>query len=497
MEFEGKRVVVLGAGTSGVAVSRLLSRCGATVCLADEREPQLDSSTLDELKALGVDCRFTTSDLVGSEWDFAVVSPGVSSESALMQGVRAHSLPVYSEIEIAYQIGGAGTVAVTGTNGKTTTTRLVQSVMHEAGLKAVAAGNIGLPYSSVAIGDSQPDWISLEVSSFQLEHVAQFRPKVAVLLNLAPDHLDRHLSIDAYYRTKARVFENQGSDDWAVLQSEAAQELELLGIRPKGKMTTFSSKDTSADVYYANGYIVSRIPGWSGVLYDCGSGHLKGVHNAENLMASILVGYALGISHSEIRLAISRFQSDPHRFEVLKPVGGISVVNDSKSTNPDSMRAAIEASSTLADSSSRLWLIAGGESKQLSFRGLASLVSDRVDGAFLYGRSRDELGAVFGRSTQCLLTESLQESVKNAFNLADTGDVVLFSPGCASYDQFNNYAQRGEVFKSTVLEQRAGSRRNAYSVAEDFCSEDSTERPFSLRESQNLHAETESVEFTK
>lgn len=463
MEFIGKRVVVVGAGTSGVAASRLLSCRGSKVCLIDEGEPRLDSRTLEELEDLGVVCRFAVVELEPSEWDFAVVSPGVPMESVLIQRLLSMSVPVFSEIEIAFHASSASAVAVTGTNGKTTTTRLIETVMREIGWNALAAGNIGFPYSAAVLEDSPPDWISLEVSSFQLEHVDKFRPKVAVLLNLAPDHLDRHHSLDAYYRMKARVFENQGADDWAVIQCEAAQKLEQLGIRLKGKVITFSSKDTSADVYYGRGYIVSRIPGWSGVVYNCRSGSLRGVHNAENLMATILVGYALGIPCSEIRNALTRFQPDSHRFEVLSPVDGISVVNDSKSTNPDSMRAAIEASSDLSDSSGRLWLIAGGESKRLSFHGVAPLVSDRVAGVFLYGRSRDDMGTVFGPSTQCLLSESLQESVENVFDRAQAGDVVLFSPGCASFDQFDGYIQRGEKFKSFVSEHRKVSRPPALS----------------------------------
>jgi UDP-N-acetylmuramoylalanine--D-glutamate ligase len=465
MDFLGKRVVVVGTGTSGVAASRLLSRLGSKVWLIDEREPQLDSRTVEDLKDLGVDCRFALLNLESSDWDFAVVSPGVPEESVLLQRLRSLSVPVFSEIEIASHASQAGVVAVTGTNGKTTSTRLIEAVMREVGWKAIAAGNIGFPYSAAVLEDSQPDWISLEVSSFQLEHVDAFRPKVAVLLNLAPDHLDRHHTLDTYYRMKARVFENQKAVDWAVIQCEAARELEGLGIRPKGRVMTFSSKDTTADIYYGSGFIVSRIPGWSGVVYDCRSGSLRGVHNAENLMATILVGYSLGIPLSEIRLALSRFQPDPHRFEVLPSVAGVSVVNDSKSTNPDSMRAAIEASSVLSDSSSRLWLIAGGESKQLSFHDLVPLVSDRVDGVFLYGRSRDEMGAAFGRSTQCTLSESLRESVENAFDRAQSGDVVLFSPGCASFDQFSSYVQRGEVFKSVVSEHRNDLRTQTLSRA--------------------------------
>jgi UDP-N-acetylmuramoylalanine--D-glutamate ligase len=463
MEFVGKRVVVVGAGTSGVAASRLLSRRGSRVCLIDERESQLDSRTVEDLKNLGVDCHFSVLDIESSDWDFAVVSPGVPIESVLLQRLQSVPVPVFSEIEIAFQASQAGAVAVTGTNGKTTTTRLIEAVMSEMGWNALAAGNIGFPYSAAVLEDSHPDWISLEVSSFQLENVDEFRPKVAVLLNLAPDHLDRHHSLEAYYRTKARVFENQTENDWAVIQAEAARELELLGVRAKGRVITFSSKDTSADIYYGRGFIVSRIPGWSGVVYDCRSGSLKGVHNAENLMATILVGYALGIPLSEIRLALSRFQPDPHRFEVLPTVDGVSVVNDSKSTNPDSMRAAIEASSILSGSSSRLWLIAGGESKQLSFQGLAPLVSDRVEGVFLYGRSRNEMGAAFGLSTQCSLSESLRESVENAFDRAQSGDVVLFSPGCASFDQFSGYIQRGEEFKTAVIEQGKHNRNSAMS----------------------------------
>ena len=455
MDVVGKRVAVIGAGASGLAASVLLSARGAQVCLVDEGTPSIDPERRAELDQAGVDLRLATDEMGMKQVDWVVLSPGIGEGSALLRAVRRLQVPILSEIELAFRLSPQPVVAITGTNGKTTTTRMVETMLLQLGRKCAAAGNIGLPYASAIMARPDAEWFVLEVSSFQLEDTNQFRPRVAVLLNLAPDHLDRHGSTRDYYRAKARLFRNQGLGDWSLVQREALHELESLGVTIRGRVLTFSTKDTSADLYYGRGLIVSRIPGWSGVVYDCSEGNLAGQHNAENLMAAILVGYTLELPLSEIRIALSEFRSDAHRFELLRPLSGVQVVNDSKSTNPDSTRAAIEAGADLVEETGRLWLIAGGVNKQLSFSSLEPLVSEYVDGAFLFGRCRDQIGAAWQRAVPCAMSESMQESVERVLTLAQAGDVVLFSPGCASFDQYRNYRHRGESFRSIIRQYRS------------------------------------------
>ena len=466
IEFTNKRILVVGAGASGIAVSRLLPSLGARVCLVDENEPALDVANRYELDSLGVDCRFAVGSICDLECDLAVVSPGVSLKSPLMDELRNRQIPVYSEIEVAFQCFGGRIVSITGTNGKTTTTRMVEAVMSALEVDSISAGNIGYPFSALVREQPQNEWVSLELSSFQLENISEFRSEIAVLLNLAPDHLDRHETLESYYLAKARIFENQGPNDVAIIQREAKEILDALGCRFSGRVLTFSHQDTSSDLYYAQGFVVSRIPGWSGLVYDMSAGSLRGTHNVENVMAALLCGHAMGISLSDIQVALTAFRTETHRFEILSNTEGLTVVNDSKSTNPASLYAAIKASQELLSEDGRLWLVAGGESKQLSFDILSSLVEERVKGLFLFGRSRHELGTLFGPFTNCVARESLKESVQAVFGVARAGDLILFSPGCASYDQFRNYAERGDYFKALIREQRF-----------DFAREGSSERP--------------------
>ena len=478
-DLGGKQVFVIGAGVSGRAAALLLARRGASVWLADEGAANLSVAEVHDLESLGVDIQWECSDLSGRSWDLAVVSPGVPHASKLMRQLLRRRVPIISEVELAFRFSKCPAVAVTGTNGKTTTTRLIESLLRHSGRKTLVAGNIGRPFCSVVDGSAELDCMVLELSSFQLECVDCFQPKVAVLLNLAPDHMDRYANFDDYCRAKARIFKNQGKDDWAILQWEAKERLAKLGVEFGGKVRTFSLKNPAADVFYDRGLLVKRIRGGDEVIYDCGAGKLVGAHNAENIMASLLAGHALGLTIEEMRTALANFRGEPHRFEVLEPVGGVLAVNDSKSTNPDALRAAMEAAARLlAGDSSRLWLIAGGLNKRLSFQNLGHLVSVKVSKAFLFGRDQEEIRSALGRFTECFLCQTLDKAVRDAFRQARSGDVVLFSPGCASFDQFQDYADRGDQFCSLVenwrLQQSIGGKMS--DQEQPRASEESLER---------------------
>lgn len=462
-DLDGQQVLVIGAGASGQAASLLLGRRGALVWLADEGSANLSATEVHALQSLGIDIRLECSDLPGRSWDLVVVSPGVSPASRLMQQLLQLRAPIISEVELAFRFSQCPAIAITGTNGKTTTTRLIETILRHSGRKTLVAGNIGRPFCSVADNSAELDCVVLELSSFQLERIDRFKPRVSVLLNLAPDHLDRYSGFDDYCRAKARIFENQDKDDWAILQWEAKERLANLGVQFGQKVRTFSWKNSAADVFYDRGLLVKRIVGEDKVIYDCGRGKLIGVHNAENLMAALLAGHAVGLATDEMRTALANCRGEPHRFEVLEPVEGVLAVNDSKATNPDALRAAMEAADgLLAGKASRLWLIAGGINKRLSFQNLGRLASRKVSAAFLFGRDQEEIRSALGRFTECFLCRTLDRAVRAAFQQARPGDVVLFSPGCASFDQFQGYADRGDRFCSLVddlrLQQSVGGK---------------------------------------
>ena len=450
IELENSQVLVIGAGSSGLAAARLIGDRGGRVLLVDDRLDELAPDTLRELEQFCGTFSSSVSAESVRDCQLVVVSPGVGSESPSLQLARALGLPVIGEIELAYRCSEDPIIAVTGTNGKTTTTRLIEACFQGVGQQSRAAGNIGYPFSRLVSERRRLDWLVLEVSSFQLETTDQFRPAVAVVLNLAPDHSDHHGTTEAYYRAKAKVFANHGKQDWTIIQREALATFKAMGIEIPGRVLTFSSRDAEADLYYGSGCIGSRIPNWAGVVFDCDEAALWGRHKAENMMATLLVGFVVGLPLSEIRLALMAFRPEAHRMERFPSISGVAFINDSKSTNPHSLGAAIEAAGCSLSHGAHLWLIAGGQNKQLSFRPLEPLVDRYVAGAFVFGRSRRELESAFASNTLCRSHECLEESLEEALSLASEGDVILFSPGCASFDQFKSYADRGLAFRNAV-----------------------------------------------
>ena len=428
----GRRVLVAGAGRSGLAAARLLTRIGAGVLLLDEDPARPGAMRPPAIRR-------------GGPWDLAVVSPGVGPDSPLYREIEGLGIPVHCETELGYRCSPWPVVAVTGTNGKTTTVRLIESILAGAGARTAVAGNIGRPLSSVVDEGPSLDCVVLEASSFQLERVDRFRPRVAVLLNLVPDHLDRHRSFENYCRAKARLLANMGEGDVAVIQKEAAECLARHGIPIVPRPLTFSTRSREASLFLRDGRIGSDLPGWRGDAEVPGG--LRGAHNAENLMAALLVARVLGIETRDALASLRGFRGESHRMEVIFREGGMVAIDDSKSTNPDSLRAAIGAAREMVAAHGRLWVVAGGDSKGLPFRDLALLVDESVDGLYLYGADRDRMRDALGG----LVFEGIESASEAAFQSAAPGDVVLFSPGCASFDQFRNYAERGERFRSLAL----------------------------------------------
>ena len=455
--FEGKRVVVLGLGISGLAAARVLLERGASVEAWDEGSSAMLAERATELRQAGavVELEFGGAK---AGFDLAIVSPGMAADHRWLVTLRQAEVPLMGELELGYRLAECLHVAVTGTNGKTTTTELIAAVLGAGQRRTVAAGNIGRPLCAVAGESRELDFITVEASSCQLETVETFRPVVGVLTNLTEDHLERYEgSMELYARAKARLFASQRPHDWAVMQWEALEQFRALGLEPPSKVMTFSARCAQADLYLDRSLLVSRLPDWSGPVLDLEHCRLNGPHNAENLMAAALVGRALKVPLEAMTGALRDYEAQPHRCEFVAEIEGVRFYNDSKATNLDAMRHALLA---MPGSGGRrppnIWLIAGGRDKGGQFHDAGPLLSRRVKGAVLLGEARKVLRAAWALFTPCHLACSMVEAVQLARRNAVSGDVVLLSPACASFDMFADYEQRGEQFRQAVRTMATG-----------------------------------------
>lgn len=448
--FENQSVLVIGLGVSGQAAADLLRKRGAKVWAVDMADTPSLRVLADRLRGDGISVELGVRQAPNQAWNCVVVSPGVPLDVPWIQSLRESGIPFIGELELGYREALCLNVAITGTDGKTTTTRLIEHVLKNSHKRTLAAGNVGTPLSAVADETRGLDFLTLEVSSFQLETIQFFRPIVAVLLNLAPDHLDRHKTMEAYIRAKGRLFENQQPFDWAVIQSEAKEKLRSFGIQPRAKTITFSSSDPKADIYLDRSLLISRLPGWEGPLLDMDQCQLLGPHNAENCMAALAVGRVLRLPLEETVAAVKAFRPLEHRCEFLRELGGVRYINDSKATTLHALQAALRAVPPTPGGVANIWLIAGGKDKGLEYHDVGPLLSQRVKGALLIGEMRERLRSSWSLFTPCSLFGSLLEAVQEAARRSTPGDVVLLSPACSSFDQFQNYQHRGDVFRQAV-----------------------------------------------
>jgi UDP-N-acetylmuramoylalanine--D-glutamate ligase len=455
----GKKVFVVGLGGSGRAACDLLIKRGVKVTAADSADSPEVRRAANQLHARGVETSVGATNAPKGPFEFAVVSPGVPPELPLLRQLRECKVPIIGEFELGYQNSFCLNVAITGTNGKTTTTELVERVLTHSHRKTIAAGNIGTPLCAVADRTRDLDFLTLEVSSFQLETIQYFRPSVAVLLNITPDHLDRYAIMDDYRRAKGRLFENQQAFDWAIIQSEALAQLRALKIEIPAKLVTFSASDTKADIHFDRGLLISRLPDWEGPLLDMETCQLRGPHNAENLMAALAVSRALRLPLEGVLEALRSYAPARHRCERVAEINGVTFVNDSKATNVDAVAKAIQSMPAGPNGPHNLWLIAGGKDKGFGYHELCPLINQRVKGVFLLGETREKIRAAWSLFTSCVLVDSLLEAVTKSAASAVRGDVVLLSPACSSFDMFRNYQHRGDVFSDAAkgLAQTAGS----------------------------------------
>jgi UDP-N-acetylmuramoylalanine--D-glutamate ligase len=445
MELNGKRVLVVGLGRSGVASALFLRSRGARVTVSDAKSEDqlreqiptlLDAGIAVETGAHG-ERTFRNQDLI-------VVSPGVPVDAEPLVQARALGQPVIGEIELASQFLPGPIVAITGSNGKTTTTTLVGEIIAASGFKTLVGGNIGTAAISLAEKATPETAIVLEVSSFQLETIRTFRPKVAVVLNVTPDHLDRHRTFAAYVDAKARIFENQQGDDFAVLNADDRTCVELAG-RTRAQVFWFSrEREVESGAFVRDGQVVFRCDGSAQTALAVSEIPLKGSHNLENVLAAVCAGTVMGCEAEKIRVAVVNFKAVEHRLEYVATVGGVEYYNDSKATNVD---ATIKA---LQSFPANIHLILGGKDKGSDYTLLNNLLRERVKSVYSIGAAAEKIQSHIKGTTQLVSSGTIEAAVKQASAAARPGDVVLLAPACASFDQFQSYEHRGRVFKELV-----------------------------------------------
>jgi len=443
-------VLVIGLGPRGQAACELLCRQGAKVVGVDVAETEELRRGAENLRALGVETFLGSSSLPERDFGLAVLSPAVSVRSPLVQAVQALQVSVLSELELGFQQAKCLTIAIAGTNGKSTTAELVERVLTNNGRKTVVAGHRARPVCSVVEETSGLDFLILQVNACQLEAIQHFRPAVGVLLNLAADHLERYPSAADYARAMAPLFCNQLSFDWAIAQSGALARLRQLELPVPGKTITFSATDAEADLRLERGLLISRLPNWPGPLLDLDQCRLRGPHNAENLMAALAVGHALRLPLEAMVEPLKTYTAGPHRCELVAEIGGVQFINDAKARNLDALQQGLLAARSGPAGAANVWLLAGGRDQGLEYHDVGPVLSKRVKGAFLVGEAAEKIRAAWGLFTPCTVAGSLVEAVVEAASKATSGDVVLLSPACSSFGESQNYQQLGEEFCRAV-----------------------------------------------
>jgi UDP-N-acetylmuramoylalanine--D-glutamate ligase len=449
LDLENKQVLVIGLGPSGQAACELLQRSGARVTGVDRANNQNLQNEAERLRPLGVEIALGVSAPPAREFSLAVLSSAKRSHSSLVQALRRNNVPVISELELGFQQSQCLTIAVAGTNGKGTTSELIQRLLSCNNRKSVLSDQRRQPISSVVEQTKDLDYLILEVNSFELEITESFRPAIAVLTNLAPDHLDHYGTAESYSRAHAQLFHHQQAFDWAIVQSDALARLRALNLPMPAQTISFSADDPSANLHLDRGLIVSRLPEWSGPLLDLKYCQLRGPHNAENFMAALAVGHVLRLPAEPVVDALKTFPAKEHRLQLVAEYNGVQFINDSKAANGDALAKALRSARPHRFGEANIWLIVGGGDR-LDFQVLGPLLSRHVKHVFLVGAAGKRSRHAWSVFTSCTFTGSLLEAVTEAARNATSGDVVLLSPACPSWDEFRNHRHRGDAFCQAV-----------------------------------------------
>lgn len=450
--IKGKRILIVGLGKSGIAAVQAMVKLGAMVSIQDSKQRQdVDPQLLAFIEGREVTCYFGKDPASGVVFDMLILSPGVSPDLKFIRDAQAAGAEIIGELEIAYRIGQGNYVAITGTNGKTTTTTLVGEIYKKARKKTYVVGNIGVAVISKALTAEEDAWLITETSSFQLETTKYFKPAISTILNLTSDHMDRHKTMENYGNAKARVFANQDESQYAVVNYDDKQCF-ALADNCRARVVPFSRREElEFGAFVKEGRIV--IKNEQGQLIQlCMASELAipGSHNLENALAAAAIAYFGGIEPEIIANALVAFQGVAHRIEYCGQIDGVRFVNDSKGTNPDASIKAIEAMD------GGVVLIAGGYDKNSSYDALIQAFNGKVKHMVLLGKTAPKIKEAAERLGfhNGVIVKDMEECVKQGFQLAEPGDTVLLSPACASWDMYTSFEQRGKHFKNCV--QRLG-----------------------------------------
>jgi UDP-N-acetylmuramoylalanine--D-glutamate ligase len=444
-ELAGKQCVVVGMAATGMAAAEFLRKQGAMVCVSEQRSERGLKPAVKKLRSLGAEVELgghLSETFLGA--DLIVLSPGVDPRIAPLTQAREKGILIVSEVELASWFLNAPMIAITGTNGKSTTTALIGHILSTWGKRVFVGGNIGTPLTKYLLHKKKADYIVAEISSFQLEAVCSFRPWIALLLNLGEDHLTRHPTLASYAAAKARIFRNQGPEDWAIINADdatvqalipriKAQVIPFSRERDQGKRVWLEYRDT---VVYQNSTREER--------FSLARVRLKGMHNRENIMAAVAAAKVCAAPQQVIQAALEAFAGLEHRLEPVGAWGGVGVYNDSKATNVASAVTALESLE------GPIILLAGGRDKGGDYAPLKKIIEERVKAVILMGEAKSRMQEALRGPVPIHLVADMQEGVRKAWQLAVAGDTILLSPACSSFDMFENFEQRGRAFKEIV-----------------------------------------------
>ena len=441
VSLKNKKIAVIGLGRSGFAAAKFLNGEKARVCVTEGSEKKEALENASYLRTLGIEVEtgaHTEAFLAGS--DLVVTSPGVPKQSLPLRWAKEKNIPVISEVELASYFCRGRVVAVTGSNGKTTTCNLIYRVLKEAGRDCVLCGNVGYSFLDALPAISRKTLVVLELSSFQLEDSPKFRPSMAVVLNISANHLDRHGTLENYALAKENIFRNQGRKDILVLNA-GDERVKAMASKAPSRVIFYGRQELTEGICPDGARVVWKKGGKKKELLDTRSLHLKGGHNLENLMACAVVTTLLRVPRKKIQATLENFKTLEHRIEPVGELGGVKFVNDAKSTTVESTRMALLAVE------GPVILVAGGRDKGLSYGELEPVLLERVKFAVLYGEARDKIGDSWKKFTPVQKEANFRQAVRLAFGHAKPGDTLLLSPMGTSFDQFSSFEQRGEAFK--------------------------------------------------
>lgn len=443
--LKNKKVVVIGLGRSGIAAARFAALRGASVTVSEKRNYSELKDAVSRLDNLQIEYSFGHNDpKLTIEADMIIVSPGVPPDVPGFDDARKKGIPIIGELELAVREIERPIIAITGTNGKTTTTSLIGHLLSSCGFKTCVGGNIGNALTGLIDEANKSEWVVVEVSSYQIETTPSLSPKMAILLNVTPDHLDRHQSFEEYLNIKAQLFSNLSSESYGIYNS-ADKSVEEAVRKSNGRLIPFdASAKKDSGGWFGNGALWTKLDSKRAEKWSLENVNLEGAHNRENILASIIVATLCGCEKYGVQKALQTFRGLSHRIEFVCEYNGVRYYNDSKGTNVGATLAALKSFDA------PIILIAGGQDKGTGYESLIPEIKNRVRKMILMGEARQKMKKELGSLTKTVLAENMEEAVKLASESAVAGDVVLLSPACSSFDMFKDYAERGEVFVRAV-----------------------------------------------